>query len=272
VGFRGNEIGFCFQGRLCWVGFADPLYQSRPGLAGRSASQAVPATAVRLGTPVPWRSRPRSAARNNMVRRGTMSLLSGWGCMRKPKKSHQPSSKKQTSSKRRTRRLATRRSSTSRSRTRPHNTLRKRAAAQRAAAPTISQKVQEHSVAQADLLNRPSEVVRKISDSGTATLGLTEVDHRESVGNRTGVSDPHRRFVPSSGFTGGVSAIASANAISMEWFNLMLRCTERYLDAIQIFIRCRTPGELIIAHAKLLHGNLNDAFEGAKRVLRQTRR
>jgi hypothetical protein len=210
-----------------------------------------------------------SGRAKNMVRRGTMSLPSGWGCMRNPKKLHQTSSKNQTSSKSRTRPLAARRPLPSRSRKRPHKTLRKRAAAQRAAAPRISQEPQEHGLAQPAVLSRPSEVVRQISDLVTVPL---QVDHRESVGNRTGTADQRRPFPPFSVFTSGVSAITSVNAISMEWFNLMLRCTERYLDAIQIIIRGRTPGELIIAQTNLLNGNLNDAFEGANRVLRQTRR
>jgi hypothetical protein len=201
-----------------------------------------------------------------MVRCGTMSLLSGWECMRNSKKLHRTSSKNQKSSKNRTRPLATRRLLPSRSRKRPDKTVRKRAAAQRAAAPRISQEVQEHALAQPDFLSRPPEVVRRISDSGTVPLGSSDVDHRESVGKRIGNADQRRPFLPSSAFTNSVSAI------SMEWFNLTLRCTQRYRDAMQIFMRCRTPGEFFTAYSNVLRGNLNDAFEGANKVLRQTRR
>jgi hypothetical protein len=207
-----------------------------------------------------------------MVRCGTMRLLSGWEFMRNSKKLHRTSSKNQKSSKNRTRPLATRRPSPSPSRKRPDKTVRKRAAAQRAAAPRISQKVQEHALAQPDFLSRPPEVVRQISDSGTVPLGSSDVDHRESVGKRTGIADQRRPFLPSSVFTNSVSAITSVSAISMEWFNLTLRCTQRYRDAMQIFMRCRTPGEFFTAYSNVLRGNLNDAFEGANKVLRQTRR
>jgi len=39
---------------------------------------------------------------------------------------------------------------------------------------------------------------------------------------------------------------------------------------MQIFMRCRTPGEFFTAYSNLLRGNLNDAFEGVNRILRQT--
>jgi hypothetical protein len=196
-----------------------------------------------------------------------MSLLSSWGHMRNPKKLHH------TSSKNRRRPLATRRPLPSRPRKRRHKTLQKRAAAQRAAAPRISEEIQEH-VAQADVdaLSRSSEIVRQTLDSGTVSVPPSEVDHRENLGNRTGIVEQRRPFLPSSVFTNGVSAITSVSAISMEWFNLLLRCAERSLGAMQIFMRCRTPGEFFTAYGNLLGGNLNDAFEGANKVLRQTRR
>ena len=181
--------------------------------------------------------------------------------MRNPKKL------RHTSSKNRIRPLATRRPLPSRSRKKPHKTLQKRAAALRAVAPRISQQVPEHAV-----LSRPPEIVRQILDSGTVPVRPSEVDHRENLRNRTGIVAQRRHFLPSSVFTNGVSAITSVSAISMELFNLTLRCTERYLDAMQIFMRCRTPGEFFTAQSNLLRGNLNDAFEGANKVLRQTRR
>ena len=177
--------------------------------------------------------------------------------MRNPKKL------RHTSSKNRTRPLATRRPLPSRSRKKPHKTLQKRAAALRAIAPRISQQVPEHAArADADVLSRPPEIVRQILDSGTVPARPSEVDHRENLRNRTGIVAQHRHFLPSSVFTNGVSAITSVSAISMELFNLTLRCTERYLDAMQIFMRCRTPGEFIAAQSNLLRENLNDAFEG----------
>ena len=57
----------------------------------------------------------------------------------------------------------------------------------------------------------------------------------------------------------------------MELVSLMLRCTERSLGAIQALMRCRTPGGFVAAYSDLLRANLNDAFEGAEKVLRQTR-
>ena len=178
-----------------------------------------------------------------------------------------------TSSKNRTRPLATRRPLPSRSRKKPHKTLQKRAAALRAVAPRISQQVPEHAArADADVLSRPSEIVRQILDSSTVPVRPSEVDDRENLGNRTGIVEQRRHFLPSSVFTNGVRAITSVSAISMEWFNLFLRSTERSLGAMQIFMRCRTPGEFITTYGNLLRGNLNDAFEGANKVLRQTRR
>jgi hypothetical protein len=186
--------------------------------------------------------------------------------MRNPKKL------RHTTSKNRTRPLATRRPLPSRSRKKRHKTLQKRAAALRAVAPRISQQVPEHAArADAEVLSRPSEIVRQILDPGTVPARPSE-DDRENLRNRTGIVEQHRHFLSSSAFANGVSAITSVSAISMEWFNLMLRCTERYLDAMQIFTRCRTPGEFFTAHSNLLRGNLNDAFEGANKILRQTRR
>ena len=187
--------------------------------------------------------------------------------MRNPKKL------RHTSSKNRTRPLATRRPLPSRSRKKRHKTLQKRAAALRAVAPRISQQVPEHAArADADVLSRPPEIVRQILDSGTVPARPSEVDDRENLRNRTGIVEQRRHFLPSSVFTNGVSAITSVSAISIEWVNLMRRCTERSLGAMQIFMRCRTPGEFFTAYSNLLRGNLNDAFEGANKVLRQTRR
>jgi len=195
-----------------------------------------------------------------------MSLLSRWGCMRNPKKLHH------TSSKNRRKPLATRRPLPSQSREKRHRTQQKRAAALRAAAPRISQEVQEHATrADVDVLSRPSEIVRPILDSGTVPVWPSEVDDRDNRGNRSG-TERRRPLLPSSVFTNGVSAITSVSAISMEWFNLFLRSTERSLGAMQIFMRCRTPGEFITTYGNLLRGNLNDAFEGADKVLRRTRR
>jgi hypothetical protein len=39
---------------------------------------------------------------------------------------------------------------------------------------------------------------------------------------------------------------------------------------MQIFIRCRTPAEFFTAQSNFLLGNLQDAFEGVNRILRQT--
>jgi hypothetical protein len=181
-------------------------------------------------------------------------------CMRNPKKIHPTNSKNQR------RPLATRRPLPSRSRKRLHKTNQKRAGA-----PRLSQEVQEHAAqADAEVLTRPSETVLQILDSATVpgsgqTVRPSEVDDRENLGNRTEIVEQRRRVLPSSAaFTNGVSAI------SMEWFNLMRRCTERSLGAMQIFIRCRTPGEFFTAQSNLLLGNLNDAFEGVNRILRQT--
>jgi hypothetical protein len=122
------------------------------------------------------------------------------------------------------------------------------------------------------VLSRPSEIVRQISDAGTVPVRPSEVDDRENLGNGTGIVEQRRPFLASNVFANGASAITSVSAISMEWFNLLLRSTERSLGAMQIFIRCRTPGEFFTAYSNLLRGNLNDAFEGANKVLRQTRR
>src|ERR1044072_6729241 len=102
-----------------------------------------------------------------------MSLLPGWGSMRKPKKLHH------TSSKKRTRPLSTRRQLPRRSRKTIQKTSRKRAATLKATAPTISQDVQQHrgpaeadmlkqpAQAEADMLSLRSEIVRQILASGT---------------------------------------------------------------------------------------------------------
>jgi hypothetical protein len=180
--------------------------------------------------------------------------------MRNPKKLHP------TNSKNRRRPLATRRPSPSRSRKRPHKTMQ-----QRAAAPRLSQKVHGHGAqADAEVLTRPSETISQILDSATVpgareTVRPSEVDDRENLGNRTGlVEQPRRVLLSGAAFTNGVSAI------SMEWFNLMRRCTERSLGAMQVFMRCRSPGEFFTAQGNLLSGNLKDVFESIDRILAQT--
>jgi hypothetical protein len=96
-------------------------------------------------------------------------------------------------------------------------------------------------------------------------------DDRENVGSPAGNVEQHRLFVPSIVFASGVNAITSVSTISMELVSLVLRCTERSLGATQTLMRCRTPGEFLVAYSDLLRANLNDAFEGAEKVLRQTR-
>jgi hypothetical protein len=178
-------------------------------------------------------------------------------CMRNPKKIHPTNSKNQRKP------LASRRPLPSRSRKRPHKTMQKRAGA-----PRRSQEVQEHAVqAAAEVLTRPSDTVRQILDSATVpgpgqTVRPSEVDDHENIGNHTGIIKQRGRVLPS---TIGVSAI------SMDWFNLMCRCTERSLGAMQIFIRCRTPAEFFTAQSNFLLGNLQDAFEGVNRILRHRR-
>lgn len=201
------------------------------------------------------------------MRCGTIARIFRWGHMRSPKKSHHASSKKQTNS------LATRRPLPSGSRKRPQKQLQKRAVAQTAATPKISEQVQEHAApADADVLRRSSEIVRQILASGTVPVPPSEVDDCENQADRTRIVEQRRHFLPSSVFTNGVSAITSVSTISMEWFSLMLRCTERSLGATQIFMRCRTPSEFVTAYSNLLRENLNDAFEGANKILRQKRR
>ena len=170
--------------------------------------------------------------------------------MRNPKKLHPTNSKNQR------RPLATRRPLPSESRNKPRKTIQKKAA------PRISREVQEHAAqADAEVLTRPPEG----AGPGLTRTGRPEVTDHENLGKRTGVVEQHRRVLPSSAaFTNGVSAI------SIEWFNLIRRCTERSLGAMQIFMRCRTPGEFITAHSNLLLGNLKDAFEGANSIWRQT--
>ena len=64
------------------------------------------------------------------------------------------------------------------------------------------------------------------------------------------------------------SAITSVSAISIEWVNLMRRCTARSLGAMQMFMRCRTLENY--SYSNLLRGNLKDVFEGIDRILTQT--
>jgi hypothetical protein len=73
-----------------------------------------------------------------------------------------------------------------------------------------------------------------------------------------------RVLLPGAACTNGVSAI------SMAWFIIMLRCTERSLGVMHIFMRIRTPGEFYVAHTNLFLGNLKDVFEGVNSTLRQT--
>jgi hypothetical protein len=196
-----------------------------------------------------------------------MPLLPCWGVMRKPKKL------RQTSSKKRTRPLSKRRPLTSRSRKRGQQRSHKRASAQRAITSTISQDIQKHTgPAEADLRSLRSEIVRQILDSGTIPGPQSKADDRENVGSPRGDGEQRRPFLPSSIFASGVNAITSLSTISMELVSLVLRCTERSLGAIQTLMRCRTPGEFVAAYSDLLRANLNDAFEGAEKVLRQTRR
>jgi hypothetical protein len=186
--------------------------------------------------------------------------------MRKPKKTTSASSKK------RARPLATRRPLPSRSRKRGQKTRHKSAAAHRATAPTIWQDVQKHDAqSDADMLSLRSEIVRQILDSGSIPVPPSKSDDGENLGSRTGDTEQRRPFLPSSVFANGVNAITSVSTISMEWFGVMLRCTERSVGAMQTFMRCRTPGEFITTYGNLLRGNLNDAFGGADRILRRPR-
>ena len=123
-----------------------------------------------------------------------------------------------------------------------------------------------------DLRSLRSEIVRQILDSGTIPVPQSKADDREKVGSPTGDVEQRRPFLPSSVFTSGVSTITSLSVISIELVSLVLRSTERSLGAIQTLMRCRTPGEFLVAYSDLVRANLNDAFEGAEKVLRQTRR
>jgi hypothetical protein len=137
----------------------------------------------------------------------------------------------------------------------------------------MSQDIQEHTgQAEAELRSLRSEIVRQILDSGTIPVPQSKADDRESVEGSSGDVEQRRRFLPPSVFAGGVNAITSFSTISMELVSLVLRCSERSLGAVQKLMRCRTPGEFLVAYSDLLRANLNDAFEGAEKVLRQTRR
>ena len=202
-----------------------------------------------------------------MVRCGTMSLLSRWGCMRKPKKLHHASAKN------RRKPLATRRPSPTGSEKKRHKSPLVRAATLRAAAPRISGRVEERAaVADADGMSRPSEIDRQLLDASPVPAQIPDVDHRKKVGVRTGIVEQHPPFLPSAAFTNFVGTITRVTANSTEWFNLLLRCTERSLDAIQIFTRSRTPVEFFITYSNLLSGNLNDAFGATNNIFRQSRR
>jgi hypothetical protein len=117
-----------------------------------------------------------------------------------------------------------------------------------------------------------SEIVRQILDSATIPVAQSKADDRENAGSPTGNVEQRRPFLPSSAFSSGVNAITSLSTISVELVSLVLRCSERSLGAIQTLMRCRTPGEFLVAYSDLLRANLNDAFEGAEKVLRQARR
>jgi phasin protein len=184
--------------------------------------------------------------------------------MRKPKKTTSASSKK------RARQLVTRRPLASRSGKRGQKTRHKSAAAHRATAPIIWQDVQKHAAqSDADVLSLRS--VREILDSGSIPVPPSKADDGENLGSRTGDTEQRRPFLPSSVFASGVNAITNVSSISMEWFSLLLRSTERSLGAMQTVMHCRTPGEFFTAYSNLLKANLNDAFEGAEKVLSQTR-
>jgi hypothetical protein len=122
------------------------------------------------------------------------------------------------------------------------------------------------------MLSLRSEIVRQILASGTIPMLQAKADDRENGGSPSGNVEQSRPFLPSSVFASGVNAITSASTISMVLVSLVLRCTERSLGVIQTLMRCRTPAEFIAAYSDLLRANLNDAFEGAEKVLRQTRR
>ena len=126
--------------------------------------------------------------------------------------------------------------------------------------------------AEADMPSLRSEIVRQILASGTIPVPQSKPDDRENVGSPTGNVEQRRPFLPLGVFANGVNAITSVSTISIELVSLVLRCTERSLGAIQSLMRCRTPGEFLVAYSDLLRANLNDAFEGAEKVLRQTRR
>jgi hypothetical protein len=117
-----------------------------------------------------------------------------------------------------------------------------------------------------------SEIVRQILDSATIPVAQSKADDRKNAGSPTGNVEQRRPFLPSSAFSSGVNAITSLSTISVELVSLVLRCSERSLGAIQTLMRCRTPGEFLVAYSDLLRANLNDAFEGAEKVLRQARR
>ena len=91
------------------------------------------------------------------------------------------------------------------------------------------------------------------------------------MGNSSEIVNQSRPFAPSiPAFTSGVRAITKSVVITMEWFDLMHRCTARSLGAMQILLRCRTPGEFFTAQSNLLFGNLDDAFEGVNKLLLET--
>jgi hypothetical protein len=183
-----------------------------------------------------------------------MFLLSRWQFMRKPKKVHPISAKKQG------RRVAIKNSLPNGSRDRPEKKLQQRVAVQ---------EIQKRAArADAEVTTHPAQTVNQ-PHSG---IGSSEVDDRENTENRTGIFENSRPAPPSSVvLTNGVRVVTNGlSAITMEWFNIMRRCTVRSLGAMQIFLRCRTPGEFFTAQSNLLFGNLDDAFEGISKIMRQT--
>jgi hypothetical protein len=173
--------------------------------------------------------------------------------MRKPKKAHPIGAKKQS------RRVAVKNSLPNGSRARPDKTLQQRVAAK---------EIEEHAArTDAKVTSRPSQTVNQ------NYLGIEppEVGERENTGSRTRIVNKSCSISPTSAVSNGVRVITNGiNASTMEWFNIMRRCTERSIGAMHIFLRCRTPEEFFTAQRNLLFGNLDDAFEGINKLIRQT--
>jgi hypothetical protein len=197
-----------------------------------------------------------SLGNNGAVRNDVSSLT--LGCMQTLKKKHPISAKKQT------RRVATKNSSRNGSRARSNNRQQKRAGAQKIA--------ERAARASADVLTaRPSQTVNQIQDSNAVPARSSEGNHHEHTRNSSELVNQSRPFAPSiPAFTSGVRAITKSVVITMEWFDLMHRCTARSLGAMQILLRCRTPGEFFTVQSNLLFGNLDDAFEGVNKLFLET--